>query len=107
MKKSFALVLTIILVATFSYLITFIYETKALSAKNTQNQYLYIQAKNHMEFLKEYVNSIDIENTNHLIIDDNSFLIEANMEKKDSNYKLELIVESKKENIRLINTLIK
>lgn len=106
-KKSFALLLTLVLLTVFSYLITFIYETKALSSSNIKNQYLYIQGKNHTTFLKEYINSIDLEAINHLEIEDTNFKIEAFIKKEDTNYKIETIVESKKENIRIVNSFVK
>ena len=46
--------------AGFSVLDIFILETKSLRAENLTNQYLYIQAKNHKNFLKEYLKNIDL-----------------------------------------------
>ncbi|MCR1814648.1 hypothetical protein [Aliarcobacter butzleri] len=52
MKKAYTLLITIVLISTFSYLGILILETKALKNHNLSNQYLYIQAKNHLNFLK-------------------------------------------------------
>ena len=60
MKKSYTLLITIVLITFFSVFSIFILETKSLRAENLTNQYLYIQAKNHKNFLKEYLTSIDL-----------------------------------------------
>ncbi|MDN5062795.1 hypothetical protein [Aliarcobacter butzleri] len=52
MKRAYTLLITIVLISTFSYLGVLILETKALKNQNLSNQYLYIQAKNHLNFLK-------------------------------------------------------
>ena len=54
MKKAYTLLLTIVLITIFSVLGIFILETKSLKNTNLTNQYLYIQAKNHKNFLKDY-----------------------------------------------------
>ena len=59
MKKSFSLLITIFLLSIFSYLAISILETKSLRNTNLQNQYLYIQANNHKEFLKAYIKTLD------------------------------------------------
>ena len=73
MKKSFSLLITIFLLSIFSYLAISILETKSLRNTNLQNQYLYIQANNHKEFLKAYIKTLDLKDINHLRIEDNIF----------------------------------
>jgi hypothetical protein len=55
MKKAYTLFITIFLITVFSILSIQILEKKALRSENLTNQVLYIQAKNHLEFLKEYL----------------------------------------------------
>ena len=101
MKKSFSLLITIFLLSIFSYLAISILETKSLRNTNLQNQYLYIQANNHKEFLKAYVETLDLKDINHLKIEDNIFDIYANINKKVSSYEIDLFVKAKDFNISL------
>ena len=70
MKKSYTLLITIVLITLFSVLSIFILETKSLRTENLTNQYLYIQAKNHRNFLKDYLKSIDLEGISSFEIKD-------------------------------------
>jgi len=101
MKKSFSLLITIFLLSIFSYLAISILETKSLRNTNLLNQYLYIQAKNHKEFLKSYVNSIDLTNINHLSIENDFFEIYSIINKKDDNFIIDLFVKSIKFDISM------
>ncbi|WP_419675961.1 hypothetical protein ACN2CX_02800 [Aliarcobacter butzleri] len=58
MKKAYTLLITIVLISTFSYLGVLILETKALKNQNLSNQYLYIQAKNHLNFFEDFVTGL-------------------------------------------------
>ncbi|WP_154656344.1 hypothetical protein [Aliarcobacter faecis] len=51
MKKAYTLLLTILLLTIFSYVSLQILQTKAIKSENIKNQFLYIQAKNHLSFL--------------------------------------------------------
>ena len=73
MKKAYTLLLTIVLITIFSVLGIFILETKSLKNTNLTNQYLYIQAKNHKNFLKDYIKELDLKDINHIKIDDDLF----------------------------------
>lgn len=66
MKKSYTLFITIVLITLFSYLSISILETKALRSENLSNQYLNIQAKNHMIFFKDYL--VTPEKPNEVLI---------------------------------------
>ena len=107
MKKSFSLLITIFLLTIFSYLAVSILETKSLRNTNLQNQYLYIQANNHKEFLKSYINSIDLNDINHLNIEDDFFEIYALIKKETNSYEIDLFVKSKKYDISLHQNFIK
>ncbi len=91
----------------FSVLGIFILETKSLRSTNLTNQYLYIQAKNHKNFLKEYIKDIDLTNINHLKIDDDLFDIYAKVEPKDSTFIIDIFVKAKDYNISLYERVIK
>lgn len=107
MKKSFSLLITIFLLSIFSYLAVSILETKSLRNTNLQNQYLYLQAKNHKEFLKSYINSIDLNDISHLSIKDDFFEIYSIINKQDSNFNIDLFVKSKKFDISIHENFIK
>jgi len=110
MKKSYTLLLTILLVTLFSYLALNIAQTKSFSNSNIQNQYLYIQAKNHLLFMKDYLNSLNInelESINKLKIDDENFNIESFIKKVDNSYEIEIFIQSKEFDIRLYEKIIR
>ena len=101
MKKSYTLLITIVLITLFSILGIFILETKSLRAENLTNQYLYIQAKNHKNFLKDYLNSIDLRNINDFEIEDDLFKIYAKIEKNNSIFTINVFVKAKDYDISL------
>ncbi len=61
MKKSFSLLITLVLITIFSFFTIFIIQTKSLSVSNLTNAYLQTQTKLHLEFFKEYINSLDLK----------------------------------------------
>ncbi len=107
MKKSYTLLITIVLITFFSVFSIFILETKSLRAENLTNQYLYIQAKNHKNFLKEYLTSIDLNEINDFEIEDDLFDIYAKIEKNDSTFTINTFVKAKEYNISLHEQFIK
>lgn len=107
MKKAYTLLITIVLMTIFSVLGIFILETKSLRSTNLTNQYLYIQAKNHKNFLKEYIKDIDLTNINHLKVEDDLFDIYAKVEPKDSTFIIDIFVKAKDYNISLYERVIK
>ena len=77
--------------------------------KNIENQYLYIQAKNHLNFTKEYINSLnnlELENINSLKFDDERFEIEVQI-KKSEYFDIEIFVQSKDFDIRLYEKIVR
>jgi hypothetical protein len=107
MKKAFTLFSTLILIFMFSILAITIFETKSISYVNIQNQHQYIQAKNHIRFLEEYIKSLnDFEVLDKIEIIERDFNIYANIKKKDSYYEAFLYVKSKLHNISLHKKLI-
>jgi len=107
MKKSYTLLITIVLITLFSILSIFILETKSLRAENLTNQYLYIQAKNHKNFLKDYLNSIDLTNINDFEIEDDLFKIYAKIEQNNSIFTINVFVKAKDYDISLYERVIK
>lgn len=107
MKKAYTLLLTIVLITIFSVLGVFILETKSLRSTNLTNQYLYIQAKNHKNFLKDYLKSIDLSGINHLKVEDDLFDIYAKIESKDSIFTIDIFVKAKDYDISLYERVIK
>jgi len=105
-KKSFTLFSTLILIFVFSILVIKIFETKAISSQNIINQYEYIQAKNHLQFLEEYISSLkSLDTTKSIKIKDKMFDINAHMEKKGSSYEANLYVKDFKNHIRVHKTI--
>lgn len=101
MKKAYTLLITIVLITIFSVLGIFILETKSLRSTNLTNQYLYIQAKNHKNFLKDYLKDIDLTNIHHVKVEDDLFDIYAKVEPKDSTFVIDIFVKAKNYNISL------
>jgi hypothetical protein len=107
MKKSFTLLITIFVLILFSYLSLIILQTKSLSNTNIQNQYLYIQANNHKEFLKSYINSINLTGIKHLDIENKFFDIYSTIKKEEEKYKINIYVKSKEFDISIHEKIIK
>lgn len=107
MKKAYSLLITITLITLFSVLGIFILETKSLRSENLTNQYLYIQAKNHKNFLKDYLKSIDLNGINDFEIKDDLFDIYAKIEKNNSIFTIHIFVKAKDYNISLYEKVVK
>ena len=99
MKKSFTLFVTIVLFSVFTYVTFDILQTKAIKSENIKNQFLYIQAKNHISFLEDYLKNIDLKDIDSLKVDDNFFDIKAQKSKDFAGYLLS--VSSNDFNIRI------
>ena len=85
----------------------FILETKSLRSENLTNQYLYIQAKNHKTFLKDYLKNIDLTNINDFEVEDNLFNIYAKIEKNNSIFTIHIFVKAKNYDISLYEKVVK
>ena len=77
MKKSYVLFITLILVVVFSVLANFILETNSLKNEAFTQKYLYLQAKNHILFLEDYILKTDLEDTKKVKIENDLFEIIA------------------------------
>ncbi len=102
-KKSFVLFITLFLLSIFSFILIFIYQTKSIQTKNIQNQYLYIQANNHKNFLIQYLKSINLEGKENIKIKDDIFNIEAKIQKLEEKniFEIHIFIKAKKHPIRL------
>lgn len=107
MKKSFTLLITIFLLSVFSYLAISILQTKSLRNTNLQNQYLYLQANNHKEFLKQYLNKIELKNLTYLQIEDDMFEIYANIKEISKSYEIDILIKAKEFDISLHEKIIR
>lgn len=107
MKKAYTLLITIILITLFSFLSISILQTKSLRNENLTNQYLYIQAKNHKNFLKDYLKSIDLNEIKDFEIKDDLFDIYAKIEKNNSIFTINIFVKAKEYDISLHEKIIK
>lgn len=104
-KKSFVLMITILLFFIFSLVLSSFLSTKSISNENLKNHYLYIQGKNHLSFLREYLNDIDLSGKSRVEIVDEKFIIYAKIDLIENIYKIELFVKSKNSNISLHETM--
>lgn len=107
MKKSFTLLIAIILITLFSYLSISILQTKALRTKNLQNQYLYLQAKNHQKFLKTYLKTLDLTDISYIEIEDEVFDIYAKIKKENTKFDINIFVKAKNYDVSLWNNFTK
>ncbi|WP_113893216.1 hypothetical protein [Aliarcobacter vitoriensis] len=104
MKKSYTLLITLILVVVFSITANQILGNNSLGNESLKQKVLYIQAKNHLEFLEEYLLSIDLKDIEKIEIDDDFFDIKA---KKSENFEHYLLsVQSFDFDIRVTKKLI-
>ena len=107
-RDAFTLFSTLILIFIFSILIIKIFEVKSISSVNIVNQYRYIQAKNHLTFLEQYLNSLsDLSSIDKIKIENSDFDIFALIKKNEEKFEVELIVEDLDFDIRVYKTLIK
>lgn len=107
MNKAFTLFSTLILIFIFSILLINIYETKSINSTNIIKQYTYIQAKNHLAFLNEYLISLkDYTLLERIDIEDAKFDIYATLENIDTSYEAHLYVKSKLYNISVHKKMI-
>ncbi len=106
-KKSFVLFITLFLLSIFSFLLIFIYQTKAFQSKNIQNQYLYIQANNHKEFLKDYLKTIDLKDIKKINVKDEVFNIEAFIKKLGDKNEIHIFIKAKDYDISVYEKLTK
>ena len=81
MKNSFSLLITLILITIFSFFTIFIIQTKSLSISNLTNSYLQTQTKLHLDFFKQYINSLDFKATcmKKLSFNDDIYKLKANV----------------------------
>ena len=107
MKKAYTLLITITLITLFSVLGIFILETKTFRSGKLTNQYLYIQAKNHKNFLKDYLKNIDLTNINDFEVEDDLFNIYAKIEKNNSIFTIHIFVKAKNYDISLYEKVVK
>ena len=107
MKKSYVLFITLILVVVFSVLANFILETNSLKNEAFTQKYLYLQAKNHILFLEDYILKTDLEDTKDIKIDDDLFKIFAKRYGDENSKLFFLSVQNKELNIRLTKQIVK
>lgn len=101
-KKSFILLSTLLLVVLFAFLSIRIFEAKNITSINIQNQYNYIQAKNHLVFLENYIKSLEsLDLTDKINIVNDNFNIYALIKKTKGDFEAELIVEALDSKIRV------
>ncbi len=107
MIKSFTLFSTIILVFIFSIISINLYELKSINSLNTQNQYKYIQAKNHLLFLEKYINTLDnLESLDKIQVQNDKFEITALIKKiSEKKFEIEMFVKALDFNVRVYKTI--
>ncbi|MCT7542128.1 hypothetical protein [Aliarcobacter cryaerophilus] len=107
MKKSYVLFITLVLVVVFSVLANFILETNSLKNEAFTQKYLYLQAKNHILFLEDYILKTELEDTKDIKIDDDLFKIFAKRYGDENSKLFFLSVQNKEFDIRLTKQIVK
>ncbi|MGJ0364027.1 hypothetical protein NG776_06875 [Aliarcobacter cryaerophilus] len=110
MKKSYVLFITLVLVVVFSVLANFILETNSLKNEAFKQKYLYLQAKNHILFLEDYILKTELEDTKDtkdIKIDDDLFEIIAKRYGDENSKLFFLSVQNKEFDIRLTKQIVK
>ena len=107
MKKSYVLFITLILVVVFSVLANFILETNSLKNEAFKQKYLYLQAKNHILFLEDYILKTDLEDTKKVKIENDLFEIIAKRYGVENSKLFFLSVQNKEFDIRLTKQIVK
>ncbi len=102
MKKAFTLFSVLISVFIFSILAVKIYEVKSINSINIINKYKYIQAKNHLAFLEEYIKSLsDYSSFKKITIEDENYSINAYVKEEINFYEIELVVKANDYDLRV------
>jgi len=83
-KKSFALLVTILFLISFSFLSLYILEIKTFQSDTQTKQYQKIQAQFHLSFIKNFIKNLDLNKNdepciNTINIEDDQFYITANL----------------------------
>ena len=107
MKKSYVLFITLILVVVFSVLANFILETNSLKNEAFTQKYLYLQAKNHILFLEDYILKTDLEDTKKVKIENYLFEIIAKRYGDEKSKIFLLSVQNKDFAIKLTKQIVK
>jgi len=102
MKSAYAMLVVLIVLTMSLVLLTFIVEVKSLKQQNYTKEFLYLQAKLHLEFLEKVSARLD-ETTQKLHLEESGFILEIFQEEKT----YELFVAFNEKNIRLHKTIIK
>ena len=107
MKKSYVLFITLILVVVFSVLANFILETNSLKNEAFTQKYLYLQAKNHISFLEDYILKTNLEDTKKVKIENDLFEIIAKRYGDEKSKIFFLSVQNKDFAIKLTKQIVK
>ncbi|PRM89519.1 hypothetical protein CJ671_07180 [Aliarcobacter cryaerophilus] len=107
MKKSYVLFITLILIVVFSVLANFILETNSLKNEAFTQKYLYLQAKNHILFLEDYILKTDLEDTKKVKIENDLFEIIAKRYGDEKSKIFFLSVQNKDFAIKLTKQIVK
>ncbi|RXI27623.1 hypothetical protein CRU87_08060 [Aliarcobacter trophiarum LMG 25534] len=105
MKKSYVLFMTLVLIVVFSILANSILEIISIKNENFVQKTLYLQAKNHILFLEDYILNSDLNDTKEIKIDDEIFEIIAKRDKEDSKLFF-LSVKNREFAIRLTKQIV-
>lgn len=103
MKKAFSTLLLLSIITLFSAFILFAFEIKSMQSENIKNEYLQLQAKLHLEFLKKVALQLNDNSINKLLYEDELF--ELKIEIQNNTY--DIFVHAKHHNVALHEQLIK
>lgn len=106
MNKAFLFLLTILVTITLASSSILIIYNNLLLKNNLNNEILYYQSKLHLNFLKQYINSLNLNNksTKNVRLDYQGYLLEANLEYINQKVIINLKVTHKSKKIRRYTT---
>lgn len=100
MKRSFGILTAILSIITFSLVVIYIMQNSALNTKLSSDKYYYLQSSLHIEFAKEYINSLKEEDLKLKSFDlsDDKYNILIELEDKKDHLVAHIFVSPKEYN---------
>jgi hypothetical protein len=107
-KKSFTLLISIILFSIFSYLAVCIIENKAYSTNIDKLKYLHLQARIHLDYLVQYILNHTNEEIQNIQLNDDRFIIDITLLVENNTTCYHIAVSSRDDSkIRVYKEVIK
>ncbi len=107
-KKAFALLITIMLVVVISYFSYSIVQSNTFSSNLNKLKYLHLQAKIHLDFVKEYIDSHTQTQIDTFVLNDERFNVSIVSKDENGTMVYYIVIATKDDTpIRLSDKIIK